>query len=130
MTRPSVSTDHKDFLLDMLNSFRWTINCEKLQLEPDTKSVFVGFNIYSTGNNGLWLSVLPVKICKLRCYIKKVINQQTVMVRMLAKIAGQCIAMTRAIIPQKLLLCNVYRTLAKKSNWEDELTIHLHCLRT
>ena len=51
------------------------------------------------------------------------------MLRMLAKIAGQCIAMTRAIVPGKLLLCNVYRILAKKSNWENELTIDPHCLK-
>ena len=50
------------------------------------------------------------------------------MARMLAKVAGQCIAMTRAILPGKLLLRNVYRLLSKKTSWEDELTIDQHSL--
>ena len=43
--------------------------------------------------------------------------------RMLSKAAGQCIAMMQAVIPAKLLLCNVYRTIARKCLWEDALTL-------
>ena len=53
---------------------------------------------------------------------------QSVKVRMLSKAAGQCIAMMRAVIPAKLLLHNVCRTIARKCSWEDALTLDNDCV--
>ena len=35
--------------------------------------------------------------------------------------------MMKAILPAKLLLCNVYRSIASKSSWEADVTIDSHC---
>ncbi|GFR97329.1 Pol polyprotein [Elysia marginata] len=43
--------------------------------------------------------------------------------RFLARVAGQLISMTKAIVPTKLLLRNVYRLLSLKKSWQDRLSI-------
>ena len=41
----------------------------------------------------------------------------------LAQIAGQCISMSKAILPGKLLLRNIYCLSASKKSWEQDLII-------
>ena len=50
----------------------------------------------------------------------KTLKCQFVSARALAKVAGQCIAMTKAIVPGKLLLCNIYRVIASRTDWQDK----------
>ena len=40
--------------------------------------------------------------------------------RDLAKVAGQCISMTKAIVPGKMLLCNIYCIITSYTDWEDK----------
>ncbi|GFN75445.1 transposon tf2-9 polyprotein [Plakobranchus ocellatus] len=51
------------------------------------------------------------------------LRKGTATARALARIAGQCISMTKAVIPAKLLLRNLYRCIKQKSTWQDNLVI-------
>ena len=64
--------------------------------------------------------MLPAKLRKLRCDIVHALKAGMVSARGLAKIMGQCIAMTKAIVPGKLLLCNIYHVIALRRDWEDK----------
>ena len=123
MSRVCEATSKRDNLVHMLQDLGWKINETKSQLEPSDQCTFVGFDVYSIGANGPWIKVLAVKVKKLRCYLRRVLHNEYVSARMLAKIEGQCVAMTRAVMPGELLLRSVYRCLAKRTSWSDLLLI-------
>ena len=50
----------------------------------------------------------------------KTLNSMHVSARDLAKVAGQCISMTKAIVPGKMLLCNIYLIITSCTDWEDK----------
>ena len=119
MCQPTQFTDHQDFMLHTMIDLGWQINYEKSSLQRDTCAIFVGFRISTDGPEGPWIKVLPAKIQKLRCSIANVLNKQFVTARCLARVTGQCITMTKVIVPRKLLLCNVYRVLSMRKSWDD-----------
>ena len=49
--------------------------------------------------------------------------------RSLARISGQCIAMSKAIIPAKLLLRNIYKVLRKRTSWQNKLELETGCIK-
>ena len=116
------ATDHKDLALAVFQECGWTLNWEQSSLEPSTTKTFVGF-VITTENNRPWVSVMPVKIRKLKRTIVRCLHKEVVTKRELARITGQCIAMSKAIIPGKLLLRNCYRVLSTKKSWDDEVTL-------
>ena len=101
----------------------WTINHDKCDWQETTQTVFVGFIVKSDTDNGPWLQVLPAKIRKLRRIIVKALHSHHMPVCNLAKIAGQCISMTKAIVPGKLLLCNIYRIIASRKDWNASVCL-------
>ena len=115
MVRQLVCQQQKAFTLTTLQTLGWHPNWDKCNLEESTTATFVGFNIDSNTDNGPWLKVLPSKLRKLKRAIIQIFHRQYVSVRSLARVAGQCIAMTKAIIPGKLLLRNIYRCIATKN---------------
>ena len=116
-------TDHKVFLLYTLHDCGWHVNIEKCQLTQSTSAIFVGFNITTHGVNGPWLQVLPQKLNKVQRAIRCCLSRDAISARQLACIIGQCVSMTKAIVPAKLLLRSVYRVLATRDNWESILTL-------
>lgn len=56
------------------------------------------------------INISPLRIWKLK------------RARQLAYIAGQCIALAKIIVPAKLLLRGVYKTLRQRKTWEMVLT--------
>ena len=64
-----------------------------------------------------------LKTRKLKRSLVGILQKTHSTARMLVRIAGQCIAMTKAIIPGKLLLRNLYRLLATRKSWDDILEI-------
>ena len=96
----------------------WTINYEKCDLEPTTQTTFVGFIIKSETDKGLWIKVLPAKIRKLYRSIVQILHSASLTACSLAKVAGQCVSMTKAIVLGKLLLRNIYRVIASRDNWD------------
>lgn len=130
MMRPDMSLEQVQELLSTLEWLGWDINTEKSQLQPGVMCEFIGFKVHSSGVQGPWLQVLPHKIKKLKRGLRYVLHNafKAVNVRLLARLAGQCIAMTKAIVPAKLLLRNVYRTIATKTSWDDCVYLDEKCV--
>ena len=126
MAQKLFAQGHKELLLDTLSDLGWSINRDKSQLTPATSCSFVGFDVSSIGLHGPWIKVLHEKVKKLKYCIRRALIKESLPVRQLAKIAGMCIAMTRAVIPAKLLLRNIYRCIAKKTSWSSIITIDKH----
>ncbi len=119
MAKPCLMTDHKEFMLTSLEDLGWLVNFEKSVLIPKDNCVFVGFRVYSRGPNGPYIKVLPEKLHKLKRSIRRCLNKSTVTARELARIAGQCVFISRAVLPGKLLLRNIYRVLSTRTSWDS-----------
>ena len=111
----------------ILNEFvklGWHVNYEKSCLNPSHKAKFIGYIIETEKHqDSVWLSVPKDRLKKVKRDITRVLTKGSASARALARIAGQCISMTKAVIPAKLLLRNLYRCLKQKSNWQDTLVI-------
>ena len=53
----------------------------------------------------------------------RLLFKQCMTARDLARIIGQCVSMTRAVLPGKLLLRNCYRVLSTRTNWESQVQL-------
>lgn len=129
MLKPSTSQGTVETILSTFQELGWAVNFDKCDLQLTCSTTFVGFVLYSTGCQGPWLQVPRAKICLLRALINRVLLKDSVVARVLARIAGRCISMTRAIVPTKLLLHNVFRQLATKTSWESPVMITEVCRR-
>ena len=71
-------------------------------------------------------SVKSVKLlyAKITKGLKRVLAQKSAKARVLARVIGQCVAMTKAVLAGKLLLRNAYRLLAQKTSWEEMLFLN------
>ena len=119
--RHSEIETHKNVLLSTLQNLGLIVNIEKSSLTPSMTQEFIGYKICS--ENKPILKIPNPRISKLRKTITRVLKLTKVKARVLARIAGQCISMSKAILPGKLLLRNVYRLLASKNSWEQDLLI-------
>ena len=124
LMKHAVVADHKDLLLHTLEDLGIAVNFEKSSLNPSYTKEYLGFIIDSSGDKGYpIIQIKKDRIKKLKKDIKHVLKCTVVKAKKLAQIAGQCISMTRAILPGKLLLRNVYRLLKTKTSWDDTLTL-------
>ena len=124
MMKTSMTQVHKNLVLDTMVCLGWHPNYEKCDLSETSVATFVGFTINASTPQGPWIKVLPNKIRKLRCAIVKALHVQTMHVRALAGIAGQCVAMSKAIVPGKLLLRNIYRIIASHVDWNSQVSLN------
>ncbi len=124
MARHSLMADHRDLLVDTLQDLgSCFINFPKSDLEPSTEKVYVGFEINSSGlGNVPCIKVIKNKLQKLKKTIAicRALKRKHIQARALARIAGMCVAMMRAILPAKLKLRNV-----TKCSWYDVLFIEV-----
>ena len=67
------------------------------------------------------IKVILDRIRKIRKDIGRVLRNQSVTARGLARIAYQCVSMSKCVLPAKLLLRNVYRLLKTRLSWRDVL---------
>ena len=119
----------KQCFLNVLSKLGWLVNYEKSKLIPSQKQCYIGYVINSSGDKGVPIISVPIeRIRRLRKDIRRALCQPSVSARMLARIAGQCISMTKAVLPGKILLRNVYSVLASKSSWEDSLQLSESCI--
>ena len=110
------------FLVDTYVRLGLVINYEKSELVHKSEIVFIGYVINSNGPDGNpWIYIPKSRIYKLQRDIKRVLNKQFASARVIAKICGQCISFTKAIVPTKLLLRNLYRLLSTRKSWADIL---------
>ena len=114
MLKEMYIVDHTDFIVQTFKDLGWSLNFEKCDLILSTQKTFVGFHISTDGLEGPWIIVLPQKIHKLRRAIKSCLLKNNINARGLARTTGQCISMTKAILPAKLILRNCYRVLASR----------------
>jgi len=107
----------RNFVLEELQKFGLQINSEKSCLTPSQKVKFIGFVIETNANeNSVHLTISKDRISKVKRDIKRALKHGHVSARFLARIAGQLVSMTKAIIPTKLFLRNViYIAFSHKS---------------
>ena len=109
----SLIIDHKDFVIQTFEELGFNINYGKSSLNPKTQVEYIGY-IIDTDNvhNVPWLSIGKQRIRKLKKDINRSLQVGQISARMLAKIAGQAVSMSRAILPGKLKLRSLYRVLS------------------
>ena len=115
---------HKDFLLLTLKKLGWHVNFEKSVLVPATTVIFVGYVLISDSPDGhCWIKIPHGRIRTTRRAIQRILKAGKATARVLARIAGRCVAMTMCILPAKLLLRNLYRLLSRRQTWGDTLIL-------
>ncbi|GFR84553.1 reverse transcriptase [Elysia marginata] len=114
----------KDLLLATLKRLGLIVNFEKSQLNPSYEAKYIGYIIDTNKEKGkIWIKIPKARITRLKQDIRLALKNQRISARGLAKIAGQCISMSKAVLPAKLLLRNIYRLLSSRSSWQDTLTL-------
>ena len=120
----------KDFVLHTLTRLGFTINFKKSNLVPNQSQMFIGYIIQTNKVPGkIFIQIPKHRINRLRHDIQRAIKNGKLSARALAKITGQCISMSKAILPAKLLLRNIYRDLATRSSWQDILVLSESALK-
>ncbi len=114
----------RDLVVGVLAKLGFYINVGKSSLDPAPVKVHIGYKIDTVKEEGkVWISIPAPRIQRLRHDINRLLRKDCVSARALARVAGQCVAMSTAIIPAKLLLRNLYRLLRTRSSWQEILTI-------
>ena len=104
MSEETCVTDHCDFVIHTLSDLGFIINWEKSDIEPEHSKVFIGFVIDSIGDRKCpWIRIPLKKVQKLKKDIRRSLKQQQITARALARIAGSCVAVARAILPGKII---------------------------
>ena len=114
----------RDFMLATFEKLGIIINKEKSSLEPSQECLYIGYILKTVNDdNRVWLKIPSARLYRLRHDIKRVLSKGSATARMLARIAGQCISMVKAVLPGKLLIRNVYRLLKTRQSWQDILQL-------
>ena len=123
-SQPDCMSAQKELLLSTYSRLGFFINFEKSELSPKTSITFIGYVLNSVGeDNNPWISIPKARIYKLKRDIKRVLVKGSASSRFIARICGQCISFTKAIVPTKLLLRNLYRLLGSRQSWSDILLL-------
>ncbi len=131
MIRPQCVVNTRAQIESSFAALGWSVNWDKCDLVASTDTTFVGFQVFSVGDKGPWIRVPRKRIQKFRKLILTVLNHKSALipVRTLARIAGRCVSMTKAVIPTKLLLRNVFRVMASKKDWNSLMQVDPPCHR-
>lgn len=122
--------DHRDFVIQTFEELGFAINYDKSSTVPASKVTYIGYVIDSIGpQDQPWLFMERSKIHKLKKDLRRCLQAGAVCARLLAKIAGQAVSMSKAILPGKLKLRSLYTLLATKSSWSDILNLNFGCAR-
>ena len=115
---------NKECFISTLERLGWYINWDKSSLCPTTDKLYIGYNILTDTSEGVpIIKIATERVRKLKRDIRRVLRSRTITARGLARIAGQCISMTKVILPAKLLLRNVYHVLKSRSSWNCQLCL-------
>ena len=117
--QPDVIEGHRDLVIETLETLGWTLNYKKSHLKPAYRQLFVGYIVDSSSEP--FVEVPSDKVKRLQKDIRRALSKPVISARILARIAGVCISVVRAVGPGKLMLRGVYRLLKSRSNWGDKL---------
>lgn len=116
---------HTHETINLLQMLGWFISREKSSLDPGQQKTYLGYLLDTTEKE----VVVKVALEKKKTVAKEVrrllrkAEKGPVPARDLARIAGLCLSLSKAVTPTKVLLRNVYATLRKKENWSS--SVHL-----
>jgi len=113
--------EHTTCTLSILDQLGWQVNFEKSDLMPSQSKEFLGLLVGTTGPPSF--KAPPHKSHALRHNIDHLLRlfrqQGQVPVQKLAAVISQGVALTKAILPAKLLLCNAYHNITQRANWNS-----------
>ena len=112
---------HKDLVIETLTALGWNINYQKSDLEPSHSKLFLGYIVNTESEP--YLEIPSDKCKKLKKDISRILVKQCVQARVLARAAGLCISVVRAVGPGKLMLRGVYRLLSTREHWGSVLVL-------
>lgn len=116
--------DHVDQLLYTLIHLRWPINYAKSFINASPVKVFLGNRINSLGPKGCpEIAITAERVRKLKRSLRRILQLHTVDALTLASMGGQCVAISRVILPAKLLLRSVYHVLNQSTQWRSMLSL-------
>ncbi len=116
---------HRNKVLQCFEDLGWHLNYDKSSLDAEQRKEFLGYTVLSTGkSDNPELQVPHHKLRKLRHDLRRLLKKESLSARTLARVAGLCISLTRAILPGKLMLRGIYRLLATKASWESPLVLN------
>ena len=121
--------DHTAILIKLLKDLGWKINWEKSSLQPGEVKHYIGYQVHSNVNGLPCIKIPADRVHKLKKDIRRLLKNGQATARILARVAGQCVSMTKAILPGKLLLRNLYRLLAKRQSWEQILALDQYTIQ-
>jgi hypothetical protein len=118
---------HKSRTLSLLKDLGFIVNRDKCSLQPEQSKQYIGY-VISTHNEDhkVWIRIPGSRIRAVKKDIRRILRKGSCTARMLVRVAGQCIAMSKAILPAKLLLRNLYRLLQSRCSWQHVLLLDRH----
>ena len=124
LAQPDEMESHKQLFLETLEKLGLMINYDKSMLEPAMAAKFIGYDLRTGPDLEFPVIKIPTeRIRKLRHDINRTLRSEYVSARFLARICGQCVSMSRAIMPGKLKLRNAYRLLSSRLDWSSQLAL-------
>ena len=121
IARDADIVSHRDKTIRLLESLGWSINWDKSDTDPSYSKLFLGYIINC--ENDPYLLVPKDKCVKIKKDIRRILAKDTVNARVLARTAGLCVSVVRAIGPGRLMLRGVYRLLRSREHWGSTLDI-------
>ena len=103
-------TDHRDQVVSTLTDPGWSINYGKSSLIPNTKAIYLGFELDSVGSENcpeIWIT--KDRAYNLRRSIKRLLSKTICSARQLARNLGQAIRMSFDIEYGKTMLHGAYQ---------------------
>eukprot|EP01102_Stenamoeba_stenopodia_P007288 TRINITY_DN203_c0_g1_i1.p1 TRINITY_DN203_c0_g1~~TRINITY_DN203_c0_g1_i1.p1 ORF type:complete len:627 (+),score=30.83 TRINITY_DN203_c0_g1_i1:642-2522(+) len=105
----------RDLVLDTLRSLGWYISAEKSSLIPEQQKQYLGFIVVTSGESPC-CKVPGEKLRKVRhdvARLLKLAEKGQVSSKKVASVVGYCCSLTRAVIPARMYLRDVYRCLGR-----------------
>lgn len=115
----------RDKVLKRLRALGWHVSAEKSQLVPTQQLEYLGMLLDTTAAPRF--RVPAAKRAATRKEVRRLLsataNDRMVPVRRVARVAGLCLSLARAIFPTRMLLRSVYACIGRRQSWSDSVTL-------
>ncbi len=115
----------RNYVVKLLTELGWHINLEKSNLQPSQQAEYLGFRFDTAGIRPT-ICVPAGKRRMIKHEIRRMLRvpvTQAVSVRAIARIAGLCTSISRAVAPTRMMTRHLYRLIAKRKSWNGKLHI-------